>query len=275
MDMNYDREELTETETQIQETPFHEERESILSTRMRIAREDLGYTQSGIASEVNTKTSTYKRWESGETEMKVDKLCEFGEFTGVSVDWLLGKTDQKFSHTLSYELDQNQYEIPYFVDRRTFPDFRGMHFKNQAEFNKRFENTEGVKFAVISNEWNEAIKPTSILLGLILYSNTNYPLLGAEDRVLVDITQTMARPNRFYCLRPEYIGHQVARKLVMATVSQNYFTNGERNISVHHLPWNLQKKPESVDITCNEEELNRMMVGRIVHRAGEPKLLNP
>jgi len=63
--------------------------------RIRNLRIDHGYTQQYMASLLNVKQNTYSQYELGVLNYPVDVLMKLADFYGVSVDYLLGRTDEK------------------------------------------------------------------------------------------------------------------------------------------------------------------------------------
>ena len=62
---------------------------------IRSLRIDNGYTQKQIAEHLNVKQNTYSQYEIGVLNYPVDVLIKLADFYGVSVDYLLGRTDMK------------------------------------------------------------------------------------------------------------------------------------------------------------------------------------
>ena len=62
--------------------------------RIRDLREDSDKTQAEIANILNTHTTQYRRWETGETEIPVHKVIELCKFYKVSADYILGLTNK-------------------------------------------------------------------------------------------------------------------------------------------------------------------------------------
>jgi len=62
---------------------------------IRSLRIDSGYTQQQIADYLNIKQNTYSQYEVGTLHYPVDALMKLADFYGVSVDFLLGRTDIK------------------------------------------------------------------------------------------------------------------------------------------------------------------------------------
>lgn len=62
---------------------------------IRGLRIDGGYTQREIAQYLNVKQNTYSQYEIGVLNYPVEVLMKLADFYGVSVDYLLGRTDVK------------------------------------------------------------------------------------------------------------------------------------------------------------------------------------
>ena len=62
---------------------------------IRNLRIDNSYTQQQIADYLNIKQNTYSQYETGALNYPVDILMKLADFYGVSVDYLVGLTDEK------------------------------------------------------------------------------------------------------------------------------------------------------------------------------------
>ena len=62
---------------------------------IRKLRIDRGYTQDQIAKLLDIKQNTYSQYEVGTLNYPVDALIKLADFYGVSVDYLLGRTEIK------------------------------------------------------------------------------------------------------------------------------------------------------------------------------------
>ncbi len=62
-------------------------------TRVRDLREDSDLSQAKIAAYLKEHTTTYQRWERGETEIPCHVLLILAKYYRVSTDYLLGLTD--------------------------------------------------------------------------------------------------------------------------------------------------------------------------------------
>ena len=60
---------------------------------IRNLRIDRGLTQKQIAEYLHIKQNTYSQYEIGTLNYPVDVLMKLADFYGVSVDYLLGRTD--------------------------------------------------------------------------------------------------------------------------------------------------------------------------------------
>ena len=59
-------------------------------SRIRDLREDKDLTQEELAKILGKQLTTYRRWESGETEIPTHILKKLCEFYNVSADYILG-----------------------------------------------------------------------------------------------------------------------------------------------------------------------------------------
>ncbi len=63
-------------------------------TRIRDMREDKDLTQAQLAKILHTHTTTYRRWETGETEIPAHIIKELCKFYNISADYILGFTNE-------------------------------------------------------------------------------------------------------------------------------------------------------------------------------------
>lgn len=62
--------------------------------RLRDMREDKDLRQREIAEILNVSQTTYSLYESGELDIPSAALIKLADFYGVSVDYILGRTDK-------------------------------------------------------------------------------------------------------------------------------------------------------------------------------------
>ncbi|MGN0519521.1 MAG: helix-turn-helix domain-containing protein [Candidatus Fimenecus sp.] len=60
---------------------------------IRSLREDNDYKQKEIAAVLNVSQNTYSQYENGVIELTAETLIKLADFYGVSVDYLLGRSE--------------------------------------------------------------------------------------------------------------------------------------------------------------------------------------
>lgn len=63
--------------------------------RIRELREDADLTQEKVGRAINVPQRSYAYYESGQRMVPPHVLCALADFYGVSVDYLLGRTNRK------------------------------------------------------------------------------------------------------------------------------------------------------------------------------------
>ena len=63
--------------------------------RLRDLREDKDKTQEEIAKLLEVYTTTYQRWERGESEIPCHIVIKLSKYYNTTTDYLLGLTDRK------------------------------------------------------------------------------------------------------------------------------------------------------------------------------------
>ena len=64
-----------------------------IRNRLRELRKAKGYTQLKVAMDLNINQNGISRYESGSREAGYDLLVRFADYYGVSVDYILGRTE--------------------------------------------------------------------------------------------------------------------------------------------------------------------------------------
>lgn len=65
-----------------------------METRLRELRKSRGYTQLKVAMDLDMNQNCICRYENGSREAGYDLLIRFADYYGVSVDYILGRTDK-------------------------------------------------------------------------------------------------------------------------------------------------------------------------------------
>ena len=61
--------------------------------RLKEIRKSKGISQLKLAMDLNTNQNTISRYETGEREPGIDELIKIADYFNVSVDYLIGRTD--------------------------------------------------------------------------------------------------------------------------------------------------------------------------------------
>lgn len=61
--------------------------------RLKELRKKKGISQLRLATELNTTQNTISRYETGEREPGIDELIKIADYFNVSVDYLIGRTE--------------------------------------------------------------------------------------------------------------------------------------------------------------------------------------
>ena len=67
----------------------------MMRLRLRDLREDRDLTQAAVAACLKVHQTTYSDYELGKLNVPISALCTLADFYGVSVDYLLGRTEIK------------------------------------------------------------------------------------------------------------------------------------------------------------------------------------
>ncbi len=77
--------------------------------RLKSLRLEANLTQKQVAEKLNMSQPAYQSWESGKRKPGEETLNKFANFFSVSIDYLLGKTDNRKSD----EINLSEFEILY------------------------------------------------------------------------------------------------------------------------------------------------------------------
>ena len=75
----------------------------IVGQRLRLLRESLGVSQSSIAKLVGIRQPTINRYEIGAIAPPLERMVWFADYYDVSLDYLLGRTDEPRGKLYEYE----------------------------------------------------------------------------------------------------------------------------------------------------------------------------
>ncbi|GKX29054.1 hypothetical protein SH1V18_15340 [Vallitalea longa] len=83
----------------------------MLRNRLKKLRIDNHLTQEELGKKVNLKKSAISKYEKGRVEPNIDVIIKFAEIFNVSIDYLIGKTDNANKIQLSDCTQNLSYEI--------------------------------------------------------------------------------------------------------------------------------------------------------------------
>lgn len=63
--------------------------------RLKVLREEAGYSQYSFAAAFGCAQSTVGSWEAGRREPSIDTILKLADFFHVTTDYLLGRTDER------------------------------------------------------------------------------------------------------------------------------------------------------------------------------------
>lgn len=75
--------------------------------RLRDLRNEKSISQRKMGEIFNVSQATYNNWEKGNTQPSIEQLIELARFFGVSVDFLIGNTDDEGYVKIQEVLSQN------------------------------------------------------------------------------------------------------------------------------------------------------------------------
>lgn len=75
----------------------------LVKERTRLLRKELDLTLRQIASILNTTSSTWSAYETGKTLILSSFLIEICQSANISIDWVLGRSDNKYLNTSTYK----------------------------------------------------------------------------------------------------------------------------------------------------------------------------
>lgn len=64
-----------------------------MDNRLKLLRTERRYSQQKVAMDLSLSQNSISRYESGVRGLDAQMLCRFADYYGVSVDYILGRTD--------------------------------------------------------------------------------------------------------------------------------------------------------------------------------------
>lgn len=85
----------------------------MFGNRLKLLRKNSGYTQKELGEKLNVSGRVIGYYESNERFPDKDTLTDIADFFNVSVDYLLGRTDERDHNTKSnkFNIDENEKDV--------------------------------------------------------------------------------------------------------------------------------------------------------------------
>ena len=115
---------------------------TIVASRLKMARENKGYSKVEVAKALNIATSSMTYYEQGKAVPSIDKLYALADYYGVTMDWLCGRVN-KNDAVLKTELDVAEVLLAAL-------QFEGIELDISDEEVDAFNKIEVAKFALTS-----------------------------------------------------------------------------------------------------------------------------
>ena len=115
---------------------------TIVANRLKMARENKGYSKVEVAKALNIATSSMTYYEQGKAVPSIDKLYALADYYGVTMDWLCGRVN-KNDAVLKTEFDVAEVLLAAL-------QFEGIELDVSDEEVDVFNKIEVAKFALTS-----------------------------------------------------------------------------------------------------------------------------
>lgn len=86
-----------------------------LATVLKQLREENGLVQKELAAELHVSNGTISNYESGIHSPSLDTLCAIADYYGVSVDYLLGRTESPYAEKELEQCISGTYTVNDFI----------------------------------------------------------------------------------------------------------------------------------------------------------------
>lgn len=93
----------------------------IFVERLKRLRLKTGISQAKLADELGLAKKTIERWERGENNPQAETICVIAEYFSVSVDYLLGKTDDSIGKTNEVNENRKSFSANLQLKNREVP----------------------------------------------------------------------------------------------------------------------------------------------------------
>lgn len=144
-----------------------EEVKQLLARRVKELREQRGWTQQDLAQKLHVARATVASWEIGKNEPSGEMLLKIAQVFDVSIDYLLGFTDDSTSPSK---------QLPGAIDLRPIPVYNGANAGRTGGFPDAFQILQWIMIPVK--------RPGKF--GVIIHGDSMEPDICDGDIVVVD-----------------------------------------------------------------------------------------
>ena len=82
----------------------------MFSERLKALRKEAGFTQKEMAQQFGISQQAYATWENGQKMPAKERLAKLANFFNVSIDYLLGNSDNKKSNEADLSMIETLYQ---------------------------------------------------------------------------------------------------------------------------------------------------------------------
>lgn len=94
--------------------------ENIVGKRIRTLRNELGLTGDEFGEKINVTKVAVSNWENGNRTPDTDTLVKIADLCDASVDWILGRTNERKGILYNYDIDGN--DVVFEVSKDVYPN---------------------------------------------------------------------------------------------------------------------------------------------------------
>lgn len=94
--------------------------DNIVGIRIKELRTALNLTGEEFGNKLNVTKVAVSNWENGHRKPDPDMLIKIADTCDVSVDWILGRTNEKKGILYTYEIDGN--DVAFEVSKEIYPN---------------------------------------------------------------------------------------------------------------------------------------------------------
>ena len=113
----------------------------MFSEKLKQIRKLKKLKQKDVAQYLSLERSTYTGYETGKSKPTFEKLIELADFFDISVDYLLGRSNNPILFDVTYDMedDFDLYAMKIAEDSSVFNDYMAMEYEDKKAVNEFIE----------------------------------------------------------------------------------------------------------------------------------------